>query len=42
MERSWGIFQETWENDDSDELNHRKDDGEFHPHMAQQGLEDLE
>jgi hypothetical protein len=39
IESSWDIFQETRENDDSDELNHR-DDAEFHPHMTQQDLED--
>jgi hypothetical protein len=42
IEGSWDIFQETRENDDLDELNHRNDDAESRPHMTQQHLEDLE
>jgi hypothetical protein len=42
IESFWDIFQEAWENDDSDELNHQNDDAEFHPHMTQQDIEDLE
>jgi hypothetical protein len=42
IKSSWDIFQETWENDDPDELNHRNNDTEFHPHMRQQDLKDLE
>jgi hypothetical protein len=42
IESSWDIFQATGENDSSDELHHRNDDTEFHPHMAQQDVGDLE
>jgi hypothetical protein len=42
IEHSWVIFRETWENEDSDELNHSNDDAEFHPQMTQQDLEDVE
>jgi hypothetical protein len=42
IEISWDVFQETWENGDSDELNHRNADAKFRPLMKQQDPEDLE